>query len=132
MKIVAARTIVSHRLPAEWIAGIAWSDELMKLSGVGAIRLVRVSFEPSARTAWHTHPQGQILHILSGVCRLQLWGTEMVEIGAGDTVHIPAGVKHWHGATPAGVMVHLAMQPSDGEKDIEWLEHVSDGRAGDT
>ena len=128
MKIIPAKTIVSQRLSADWVTGTGWSDELMKLTGVGAIRFVRVAFEPGGRTAWHTHPLGQILHIVSGVCRMQFWGEPSVEIGAGDTVHVPADVKHWHGATPTGVMVHLAIQQSDGGKDIEWLEQVSDGQ----
>ncbi len=126
MKIVSARNVESQRLPADWVHGAAWSDELMKQSGEGAIRLVRVTFEPGARTAWHTHPRGQILHVLAGTCRVQEWGGEVVEFGAGDTVHTAPGVKHWHGASPAGVTVHLAVQQSDGEKDIEWLETVSD------
>lgn len=128
MKIVAAKNVASQRLPAAWVTGTAWSDELMKLGGEGAIRFVRVAFEPGARTAWHTHPRGQILHVLSGVCRVQCWGGRAVEVGAGDTVHIPPGSKHWHGATPAAAMTHLAMQQSDGEKDIEWLEPVSDAQ----
>jgi quercetin dioxygenase-like cupin family protein len=126
MKITPAKTIVSRRMPAEWITGTAWNDELMKLTGEGAIRFVRVSFEPGARTFWHTHPRGQILHIVAGVCRVQFWGEPIVDVSTGDTVHIPADTKHWHGATPTGVMVHLAIQQSDGEKDIEWLEHVTD------
>ncbi len=126
MNVTSAKTLASKRMPANWITGTAWNDELMKHTGEGAIRFVRVSFEPGARTFWHTHPRGQILHVATGVCRVQFWGEPIVEIGTGDTVHIPPDVKHWHGATPTGVMVHLAIQQSDGEKDIEWLEAVTD------
>lgn len=127
MKIVAAKSLVSKRMPHEWVSGTAWNDELMKeATGEGAIRFVRVTFEPSARTHWHTHPRGQILHIVTGTCRLQFWGEPIVELATGDTVSIPADTKHWHGATATGTMTHLAIQQSDGEKDIAWLEPVSD------
>ena len=126
MKIVAAKTVASQSLPAAWIAGTAWSDELMKLAGEGAIRFVRVTFEPGSRTAWHTHPRGQILHVVSGICRVQEWGGEVAELGAGDTIHTAPGVKHWHGASPAVAMTHLAVTGMLDGKNVEWMEKVSD------
>jgi quercetin dioxygenase-like cupin family protein len=85
-----------------------------------------VSFEPGARTAWHTHPLGQTLHVLSGVGRVQLWGEPVREIRAGDSVFIAPGEKHWHGASPDVGMAHLAIQEALNGSHADWLEHVSD------
>jgi quercetin dioxygenase-like cupin family protein len=85
-----------------------------------------VSFEPRARTAWHTHPLGQTLHVLSGVGRVQAWGGPVREIRPGDTVWIPPGEKHWHGAGPSTGMVHIAFQEALDGAHVTWLEPVSD------
>jgi quercetin dioxygenase-like cupin family protein len=85
-----------------------------------------VSFEPGARTAWHTHPLGQTLHVISGVGRVQAKGGPIREIKAGDTVWIPPGEKHWHGAGPNTGMVHIAMQEALDGKHVEWMEYVTD------
>src|SRR3712207_249766 len=90
------------------------------------IRAVRVSFEPGARTAWHTHPLGQTLHVLSGIGRVQTWGGPVREIRPGDTVWIPPDEKHWHGAAPTIGMVHLALHEQIDGVHVNWLEHVSD------
>jgi len=85
-----------------------------------------VAFEPSARTAWHTHPLGQTLYVIAGTGRIQVWGGPIEEIKAGDVVWIPPGEKHWHGAGPNTMMTHIAMQEARDGVAVEWLEHVTD------
>ncbi len=85
-----------------------------------------MTFEPGARTAWHTHPLGQTLYVISGCGRAQTFGGPVREISAGDVVWIPPGEKHWHGAAPTTAMVHVAMQEALDGKHVEWLEHVTD------
>ena len=85
-----------------------------------------VTFEPRARTAWHSHPRGQILIVTSGSGRVQLWGAPIEEIRAGDVVRIPAGQKHWHGASPQAAMTHLAVSEHRDGAAVEWMEKVSD------
>ena len=94
--------------------------------GAGAHQAVRVSFEPGARTAWHTHPLGQTLHVVSGVGLAQTWGGPVRVIRAGDSVWIPPEEKHWHGASPEHGMVHIALHEGLDGVHVEWLEHVSD------
>jgi len=91
------------------------------------VRMARVSFQPGARTAWHTHPVGQVLHVLTGSGLVQLDGEPIREIHPGDTVMIAPNERHWHGAGPENTMVHLALQEAD-EKNVHvvWLEHVTD------
>jgi quercetin dioxygenase-like cupin family protein len=90
------------------------------------MKAFRVSFEPGARTAWHTHPLGQALHVLSGVGLVQLQGQPAQVIRPGDTVWIEPDEVHWHGAAPGHTMVHLAMQVADANGvDVNWLAHVS-------
>ena len=90
------------------------------------VRALRVAFEPGARTAWHTHPFGQTLHILSGVGRVGARGAAPRVIRPGDTVWIPAGEEHWHGAAPETGMVHIAIQEALDGVSANWLEHVED------
>jgi 4-carboxymuconolactone decarboxylase len=85
-----------------------------------------VTFEPGARTAWHTHPRGQILVITAGVGRVQRWGDPIEEVRAGDVVRIPAGQKHWHGASPQAAMTHLAISEHRDGSTVQWMEQVSD------
>jgi quercetin dioxygenase-like cupin family protein len=85
-----------------------------------------VRFEPAARTAWHTHPLGQTLFVISGAGRVQSWGGKVREIKAGDVVWIPPNEKHWHGAAPTTSMVHVATQEALDGKHVTWMEHVSD------
>ncbi len=87
---------------------------------------VHVTFEPGARTAWHTHPRGQRLVITSGCGQAQIWGEPVEKLFPGDVVWFPPGVKHWHGATPTNGMTHLAIQESLHGQTVEWLEHVTD------
>jgi 4-carboxymuconolactone decarboxylase len=87
-----------------------------------------VTFEPGARTAWHTHPAGQTLIVTAGAGRVQRWGAAVEEIRAGDVVWIPAGVKHWHGATPTAAMTHVALAETIDGRAVEWLEQVGDAQ----
>ncbi|MDH6590240.1 quercetin dioxygenase-like cupin family protein [Variovorax sp. TBS-050B] len=87
-----------------------------------------VSFEPGARSAWHTHPKGQVLVVTSGVGLTQEWGKPVQEIRAGDVITCPPGVKHWHGAAPTTAMSHLAVTGTADGKNVEWMEKVSDAQ----
>ena len=96
-----------------------------------ALRSARVSFEPGARTAWHTHPRGQAILVLSGVCQAQARGGMVRELVAGDSAWFAPGEVHWHGAKPGHAMVHLAMQQPDEAGDVVvWMEHVSEAELG--
>jgi quercetin dioxygenase-like cupin family protein len=107
-----------------------WQDPIIEAPDPARIRAGRVSFEPGARTAWHTHPLGQTLHVISGAGRVQALGGPIHEIRAGDTVWIPAGEKHWHGAAPTTGMVHIALQEALDGTHVTWLEHVTDEQYG--
>lgn len=85
-----------------------------------------VTFEPGARSAWHTHPAGQHLIITAGAGLTQEWGGPVVELRAGDAVWCPPGVKHWHGASPGTAMTHIALTGSVNGKNVEWMEKVTD------
>src|SRR5580765_8418913 len=85
-----------------------------------------VTFAPGARTAWHSHPGGQILMVTAGTGRAQLWGQPIEEIRAGDVVRIPAGVKHWHGASPRSSMTHLGITEVRDGAAVQWMEKVND------
>lgn len=87
-----------------------------------------VTFEPGARSAWHTHPKGQVLMVVSGVGLTQEWGQPVQEIRAGDVITCPPGVKHWHGAAPTSAMSHLAVTGTIDGRNVEWMEKVSDAQ----
>lgn len=122
----------TRRGPAEWFTGTVWLDPILEAPEPAKVRSYRVNFEPGARTAWHTHPLGQTLHVLSGVGRVQAWDGPLREIRPGDTVWIPPGEKHWHGASPTIGMIHVAIQESAGGGHTDWLEHVPDDVYGQT
>ena len=126
MDIKPLGSVSSRRMPGDWFTGTVWQDPIIEAPAPARHRSARVSFEPGARTAWHTHPLGQTLHVVSGVGRAQAWGGPVREIRSGDTVWIPPGEKHWHGAAPTTGMVHIALQEALDGKHVEWLEHVSD------
>ncbi len=127
MKILTDTMRACRKGPADWFTGTVWVDEVVTAGTPSRFRANRVSFEPGARTAWHTHPMGQALHVLSGVGRVQLRGEAPREMHTGDTVWIEAGEVHWHGAAPDRTMVHLAIQEADEHgTDVVWLEHVTD------
>jgi quercetin dioxygenase-like cupin family protein len=111
---------------AENFTGAVRIDPLVQAPDPGRVTAASVTFEPGARTAWHTHPLGQNLIVTSGVGWIQSWGGPVEEIRAGDVVSCPAGEKHWHGATPTTAMTHIAIQEHLNGKVVEWMEKVSD------
>jgi quercetin dioxygenase-like cupin family protein len=128
MEVVGAASRASMRGPADSFTGEVWVDEIAVLPDPGLVRSLRVRFSPGARTAWHAHPLGQVLHVLDGVGRVQAEGGPVVEMRPGDTVVAGPGEMHWHGAAPDRVMSHIAIQerdPATGETTI-WSRHVSD------
>ena len=126
MNVIPAGMHATRRGPSDWFTGTVWQDPVIEAPPPARLRCARVTFEPGARTAWHTHPFGQTLHVLSGVGRVQSWGGPLAEIRPGDTIWIPPGEKHWHGAAPTSGMVHLAMQEALDGVSADWLEQVSD------
>ncbi len=130
MEVRSCGSTPTRRGPAESFTGTVWQDPIIEAPAPSRVRASRVSFTPGARTAWHTHPLGQTLHVISGLGRAQTWGGPIHEIRAGDTVWIPPGEKHWHGAGPTTGMVHIAMQEALDGKHVSWLEHVSDEQYG--
>jgi quercetin dioxygenase-like cupin family protein len=127
MNILSAEARATRRGSQDWFTGTVWLDEIAANPAPARLRAFRVAFEPGARTAWHTHPLGQVLHILSGVGRVQCLGYPVQTLRPGDTVLIDPGEKHWHGAAPQHSLVHLALQEADiTGKDVVWLEHVTD------
>ena len=112
--------------PAEWFTGTVRIDPLFAEADPSRVSGALVTFEPGARTAWHTHPLGQRLIVTAGCGWVQCSGGPKREIRAGDVVLCPPGEKHWHGATPTTAMSHIAVQESLNGKPVDWLEHVSD------
>ncbi|MBV1693010.1 MAG: cupin domain-containing protein [Hyphomicrobiales bacterium] len=110
----------------DWFTGTVWQDPIVETPAPARLRAVLVTFEAGARTAWHTHPLGQTLHVVSGVGRAQTWGGPVRELRPGDSVWIPPGEKHWHGASPGNAMVHIAMHEAEGGTHVTWMEKVSD------
>jgi quercetin dioxygenase-like cupin family protein len=111
---------------AENFTGTVRVDSRFKGTGLARISGGTVTFEPGARTAWHTHPLGQTLIVTHGVGLVQHWDGDVQEIRSGDTVWIPPGVKHWHGAAPTSGMTHIAISEQLDGKSVDWLEKVSD------
>jgi quercetin dioxygenase-like cupin family protein len=126
MEIKPPGSSPTRRAPAEWFTGTVWQDPVIEAPAPARVRSARVSFEPGARTAWHTHPLGQTLFVLSGAGRAQSWGGPVLVLRPGDTVWIPPGEKHWHGAAPTTGMSHLAIQEALDGTVADWMEHVSD------
>ena len=112
--------------PAEWFTGTVRLDPLFRTQEPARVAGASVTFEPGARTAWHTHPLGQTLIVTFGCGRAQRWGGPIEEIRPGDVVWFAPGEKHWHGAGPTTAMAHLAIQEQLNGTAVEWLEHVSD------
>jgi 4-carboxymuconolactone decarboxylase len=116
----------SRQAPAEYFTGSARVDQQFRAGPPGRASGGRVTFEPGARTAWHSHPLGQTLIVTSGVGRVQRWGDPVDEIRPGDIVWIPAGQKHWHGASPTASMSHIAIAEQLDGKGVDWMEKVAD------
>ena len=130
MEIVRAGSKPSAKGPEAWFTGIVRIDPLFNPFDAERVQGASVTFEPGARTAWHTHPLGQTLVVTAGVGRVQLWGGPLQEIRPGDVVWIAPGEKHWHGAAPTTAMTHLAIQEVESGKAVDWLEQVSDEQYG--
>jgi quercetin dioxygenase-like cupin family protein len=126
MQIHLAGSRPTRRAPKESFTGTVLQDPIITPQAPGRLAANRVAFEPGARTAWHTHPLGQTLYVISGVGRVQTKGEPVREIKAGDVVFIPPGEKHWHGGAPTTGMVHIAMQESLDGTHVTWMEHVTD------
>ena len=114
------------KAPAEHFTGSVQIEPLFPARDSSRGSAGKVTFEPGARSAWHTHPLGQTLIITEGMGWIQQWGGPIQEIRKGDVVWIPAAVKHWHGATPNSAMTHIAIQEQLNGKVVEWLEKVTD------
>ncbi len=111
---------------AEYFTGSVRVDPLFPASDSAPYSGSYVTFEPGARSAWHIHPAGQRLIVTSGVGRTQEWGGPIVEIKTGDVITCPPNVKHWHGASPTTAMTHIAITGTQGGKNVEWMEKVTD------
>jgi quercetin dioxygenase-like cupin family protein len=116
----------STRGAAEYFTGSVRLDPLMRAPDPARVASVHVTFEPGARTAWHTHPLGQTLVVTGGCGRAQRWGGPVEEIRPGDVVWFAPGEKHWHGAAPTTSMSHIAIQEQQGGETATWMEKVSD------
>jgi len=125
-QITRAGTQASATGPADYFTGQARVDPLFPASSEINASGAYVTFEPGARSAWHTHPAGQRLVVVSGVGLTQEWGKPVQEIRPGDVVVCPPDVKHWHGAAPTTAMTHLAVTGAVDGKSVEWMEKVTD------
>jgi quercetin dioxygenase-like cupin family protein len=126
MDITRAGSQPSSRGPVEYFTGTVRIDPLFQPKPPARTAAATVTFEPGARTAWHTHPLGQTLIVTAGAGRVQRWGGPIEDIRPGDVVWFAPGEKHWHGASPTTALTHVAIQESQDGKTVDWLEHVSD------
>lgn len=111
---------------SDWFTGYVRIDPLFDAAEGARASGGSVTFEPGARTAWHTHPLGQVLIVTAGLGRVQCEGGPIEMIRPGDVVNIAPGERHWHGAGPKTAMTHIAIQEAQNGKAVEWMEHVSD------
>jgi quercetin dioxygenase-like cupin family protein len=127
MKIFTPEMRGCRKGPEAYFTGTVWINEILAQQSPARFKALHVWFAPGSRTAWHTHPVGQALHVLQGLGMVQLAGQPPQAIRPGDTVWIAPHERHWHGAAPGWTMAHLAMQESDEHGiDVAWLEHVTD------
>jgi len=126
MVVTRAGSQASSKGPAQNFTGSVRVDPLFGVHAPSTVSGGAVTFEPGARSAWHTHPAGQVLIVSAGLGRVQQWGGPVQEIRPGDVIWTPPGVKHWHGAAPTTAVTHIAIQEAVGGKNVEWLEKVSD------
>jgi quercetin dioxygenase-like cupin family protein len=116
----------SGKGPADYFTGTVRIDPLFEAPEPARGRGASVTFEPGARTAWHTHPLGQTLIVMSGLGWVRRWGGPIEEIRPGDVVWFEPGEKHWHGATPTTAMTHIAIQEALNGSPVDWMEQVND------
>ena len=126
MDIKRSGTQASSRGSAEYFTGTVRIDPLFSPPDPARVAMALVTFEPGARTAWHTHPLGQTLIVTAGCGRAQRLGGPIEEIRPGDVVVFPSGEKHWHGASPTTAMSHIAVQEKLNGSPVDWMEPVSE------
>jgi len=126
MEIKRNGTRPSTQGPSDWFTGTVRIDPLLQTEAPARVAGAQVTFEPGARTAWHTHPLGQSLIVTNGLGWVQREGGPVEEIRPGDVVWFAAGEKHWHGAAPTTAMTHLAIQEALDGKAVDWMEKVTD------
>ena len=128
--VARAGSQASYAGPAEWFTGTVRVDPLFVAPAPGTVSGALVTFEPGARTDWHTPPAGQMLVVTAGCGRVQQEGPAMQEIRPGDVVTIPANIRHWHGAAPTTAMSHIAVQEQRDGSAVTWMEKVSEAQYG--
>jgi len=126
MEIKRSGTQPSGKGPAEYFTGTVRIDPLNSPPEPARVAMALVTFEPGARTAWHTHPFGQTLIVTAGSGRVQRKGGKIEQINPGDVVYFEPGEKHWHGATPTTAMSHIAVQEKLNGSPVDWMEHVTE------
>jgi len=126
MDITRAGSQPSGKGPTEYFTGSVRIDPLFQAAAPARTSAASVTFEPGARTAWHTHPLGQTLIVTAGAGRVQRWGGQIEEVRPGDVVWFPPSEKHWHGASPTTAMTHIAIQEQLEGKAVNWMEKVTD------
>ena len=126
MEIKRVGSQSSVKGPSDWFTGTVRIDPLFQAPDPALVQGASVTFEPGARTAWHTHPLGQTLIVTAGCGWVQRWGGPVEEIRPGDVVWFAPGEKHWHGATPNTAMIHIAIQEKKDGKVVDWMEKVTD------
>ena len=126
MRIIRAGSRPTMKASSEYFTGTVWQDLISETTDPARVRALKVAFEPCARTAWHTHPLGQTLYVVSGVGLVGLRNKAPELIKSGDTIWIPPGEEHWHGASANNSMTHIAIQEELNGSVAEWLEQVSD------
>ena len=126
MEIQRSGSRPSGKGPADWFTGAVRIDPLFQAAAPARVTGASVTFEPGARTAWHTHPLGQTLIVVAGSGLAQRWGGPVEQIRPGDVVWFAPGEKHWHGASPTMGMTHIAIAESLDGKVVEWMEHVNE------
>ena len=126
MELKRVGTRSTQKGPPEWFTGDVRIEPLSNPPEPSRVSCASVTFQPGARTAWHTHPLGQTLIVTSGTGWTQCEGEEIVEIHAGDVIWCPPGHRHWHGATATTAMTHIAIQEALNGSPVTWMEHVTD------
>jgi quercetin dioxygenase-like cupin family protein len=126
MQIRRAGSVPSAKGPADYFTGTVRVDPMFPATAPSRVNGSHVTFEPGARSNWHTHPLGQTLVITSGLGWVQREGGPIEEMRPGDVILVPPGLKHWHGASPTTAMTHIAIQEALDGKNVDWLERVSD------
>lgn len=131
MKIIPATARAQTAPNPDYFTGHVRFEPVIEAPEPARLRALHVHFDPGARTAWHTHPVGQTIHITAGIGRVCKRGETPIEVRAGDTVFFEPGEEHWHGAAPEHGMSHIAMQEANDQGQVaDWLEHVTDADYG--